>query len=227
MPTLDSRIKTICKSLYDIGSYTAAISKENLHKNVPYKHLKNVNFSMAVTDSHQQLDSSLPVSLTSALEIQTGLEIVRIDRWPCDAHFTDTTGEQYLGEEEFTDLFSMLVSLFKQPQFQNLELAVTSLLPTTLREFLYTFFTALSSNHQSLNLESVTIIQRDNKRPGAFIMPDSSETLINKTLHLSNMELTPSEETLIFSYPLLSLESLALVKLTSVYITIKISGKSC
>ena len=212
----ESIIKMVCKSLYDIGSYTAAISKENLQKNVPYKHLKNMSFSMAVTDSHQQLDSSLAVSLTSALEIQTSLETVRINGWPCDAHFIDITGEQYFGEEEFTDLFSVLVSLFKQLQFQNLELAVTSILPTTLRELLHTFFTALPSNHQSLKLESVAIIQRDDKVLGTITTLDSNEALINKSLHLSNMKLTPSEETMIFSYPLLSLESLALVKLTSV-----------
>ena len=47
-------------------------------------------------------------------------------------------------------------------------------------------------------------------------MPDSNETLLKKSLHLSNMELVPSQEALIFSYPLLSLESLALVNLTSV-----------
>ena len=47
-------------------------------------------------------------------------------------------------------------------------------------------------------------------------MPDSNEVLLKKSLSLSNMELTPSQETLIFSYPLLSLESLALINLTSV-----------
>ena len=52
--------------------------------------------------------------------------------------------------------------------------------------------------------------------PNAILVPDSSVALMNKSLHLSHMELTPSLETLIFSYPLLSLESLALVDLTSI-----------
>ena len=209
----ESIVKTICKSLCDAGSYTASISRE---KSIPYKKLKNMSFSMAMTDSHQQLDSYLAAGLTSALDIQTSLESVQIHTWPCDAHFTDIIGEEYFGEEEFTDLFSALASLFKQPQFWNLELAVTSVLPTTLRELLHTFFTTLSPNRQSLKLDSVAIIQRDNKMPDAIIVPDSNETFINKSLCLSSMELTPSLETLIFSCPLLSLESLALVNLTSV-----------
>ena len=52
--------------------------------------------------------------------------------------------------------------------------------------------------------------------PGSVAVPDSSEALMNKSLHLSHMELTPSLEMLIFSYPLLSLELLALVDLTSI-----------
>ena len=52
--------------------------------------------------------------------------------------------------------------------------------------------------------------------PGSVAVPDSSEALMNKSLHLSHMEFTPSLEMLIFSYPLLSLEPLALVDLTSI-----------
>ncbi len=213
----ESIIKMVCKSLCDVGSYTSSVSKENLQKNVPYKRLKNISFSSAATDSYQQqLDSSFATSLTSAIEIQTGLETVHINRMPCDAHFTDTTGEEYFGEEEFMDLFSELVSLFKQSQFRSLELALTSILPTTLQEMLHSFFTTSSPNCQSLKLESIAVVQRNDNIPGTVAVPDSNDALMNKSLHLSHMELTPSLETLIFSYPLLSLESLALVDLTSI-----------
>jgi hypothetical protein len=75
----------------------------------------------------------------------------------------------------------------------------------------------LSPNHQTLKLESVTIIQelQDGTMPDVVMVLDSSDAFLQKSLHLSNMELTPSEETIIFSYPLLKLESLALVNLTS------------
>lgn len=120
-------IKTVCKSLCNVGLYTSSVSKTNLQRNVLYKHLKNITFSSAAIDSHQQLDSSLATSLMSAIEIQTSLETVEIHRMPCGAHFTDTTGEEYFGEEEFTDLFSILASLFKQAQFWSLELALIPL----------------------------------------------------------------------------------------------------
>ena len=208
---------TMCESDYEKYSqfipFHMSIPKKNLLKNVPYKHLKRISLSTDTSDPLEQLDNHTALRLASAIETQTSLETVQLSGWPCDKHFTNT--DWYDGEQEFTHLFSVLASLFKQPQFQTLELEVTSVLFSSLQEILHSFFTAMSPNHQTLKLGSIAIFQKS-MMPGAFVVPSFNEMLFDKSLHLSNMELTPSQETLIFSYPLLKLETLALINLTSV-----------
>ena len=193
------------------------IKDENLHNNVPYKYLKRVCISMDMWKPCDEMSYDSAPRLTSAIKTQMCLEIVQFKRWPRNLCWQDAEEPGYYQKKDFVQLFLVLISLFKQPQFQVLELKSNSILHSTLRDILHTFFMALSPNHQTLKLESVTIIQelQDNTMPDAVILPDSSNTFLQKSLHLSDMELTPSEETLIFSYPLLKLESLALVNLTS------------
>ena len=182
-------------------------------KNVlAYKHLKKIGISVDGLND-------IPVNeynfrravkgLTSAIEAQTSLEVLRLNRWPCN-EFISTQ------PSHIKHLFSVLVPLLTQPQFWSLELKATSFPFITLQDILRTFFTPSSPNHQTLKLESVAIIQKKDEMPDTFVMPDSNETLLTgKSLHMSDMELTPSLETLIFTYPLLKLDSLALVNLTS------------
>ena len=138
--------------------FHTSIPPKNLLKNVPYKNLKTISLSTDVSDSLEQLDGYTALRLASAVETQTSLETVRLSGWPCDKHFTDTSW--YEGEQEFTHLFSVLVSLFKQPQFQSLELEATSILFSSLQEILHSIFTAISPNHQTLKLSSITSFKR-------------------------------------------------------------------
>ena len=193
------------------------IKDENLHNNLPYKYLKRVCISMDTWKPCDEMSYDSAPRLTSAIKTQTCLEIVQFKRWPRSLCWQDAEEPGYYQKEDFVQMFLVLISLFKQPQFQMLELKSNSILHSTLQDILHMFFTALSPNHQTLKLESVAIIQelQDDTMPDVAIMPVSSDAFPRKSLHLSNMELTPSEETLIFSYPLLKLESLALVNLTS------------
>jgi len=200
------------ESLSEPLPFHTSIPPENLLRNVPYKYLKGINFSTNTSDPREQLDGYTAARLASAVESQINLETVQLSGWPCDKHFTDT--DWYDGEQKFTHLLSVCASLFKQPQFQRLELEVTSVSFSSLQGILHLFFTAISSYHQTLKLNSITIFQQ-NMMPGTHVVPGHNTRLL-KSLHLSNMELTPSQETLIFSYPLLQLESLTLINMTSV-----------
>ena len=129
-------------------------------------------------------------------------------------------------ESKNLHIFCLYVPLlFKQPQFQRLELEVTSISFSSLQGILHLFFTAISPYPQTLKLNSITIFQQ-NMMPGTHVVPGHNTGLL-KSLHLSNMELTPSQETLIFSYSLLQLESLTLINRTSVLAAFKVSGQRC
>ncbi len=203
-------ISTIGNLCRDKGHWSM-IRDKNLHSNLPYKYLKRIYFSMDTWKLDDEMSYDSAPRLTSAIKTQTGLEIVQLKRWPRSLCWEDAEHPGYYQKEEFVQLFLELISLFKQPQFQMLELNSNSILYSTLQEILHTYFTA-SPNHQNLKLESVTIIQDKDIIPVVAVMPDA---FLQKSLQLSNMELTPLEETLIFSYPLLRLESLALINLTS------------
>lgn len=199
------------------GKETHWIKDENLHNNIPYKYLKRVYISMDTWKVSDEMSYDSAPRLTSAIQTQTSLEVVQFRRWPRSLCWQDAEHPGYYQKKDFVQLFRVLVFLFKQPQFQMLELKSNSIIHSTLQDILHTFFAALSPNHQTLKLESVTIIQepQDDMMPDVVMMLDSSDAFLRKSLHLSNMELTPSEEMLIFSYPLLKLESLALINLTS------------
>ena len=205
-------IDAICVTVQSNGSQVDSIfPKERLLKNLPYKNLKSLSFSMNISDPLEEMDEYTAQNLASAVEKQTSLENVSLKGWPCDKHIT--TG-WYDGQQKFNHLFSVLVSLFKQPQFREFELEATSVLFSNLKEILCTFFTAPSLNHQMLKLSSVTIFH-DIKNPGAYLTPEFNEMVLKKSLHLGNMILTPSQEELVFKYPLLKMESLTLVNVTS------------
>ena len=219
----DQVISNICElfiglNFGDSDSDTSTL-KESLVKHVPYKHLKRICFITGASESdYRDIDCSTAERLDLAVRAQITLESVQLDGWPCAEHLMEV--ERWCPRrKEFTHLFSTLASLFKQPQFQNLELQDTSLFLPTLQEILHTFFTTLSPNHQNLKLGAVRAYNFDGL-PGTFPIPDTSETPRNKSLHLSNLRLSSKEETLIFSYPLLNLESLSLMNLTSEYPTV-------
>ena len=132
--------------------------EENLIKDLLYKHLKTISFSVDVSEpSHHLYSYGTIGAMTSAVETQTSLETVQLNGWLFNEHLG--MSDSCFEKQNLTDLFSVLVSLFKQLQFQSLELKVTSFFFSTLQELLHTFFRALSPNHQSLKLESVSIIQ--------------------------------------------------------------------
>ena len=221
--TVQSIVCTVFKLLceFDISEperFLTSFSTESLLKNVPYKHLKRLSLSMDTSHS-QQLDVVEAERLESAIKFQTGLEAVQLNGWPCGEYLADTRRSWY--SEGFSHLFSVLASLFKQPQFWNLELENTSFLPHNLQEVLHTFFTVGSFNHQTLKLGSIHVFPftkyADSEMSSAFPAVDSNsnDTLLNKSLHLSDFELSHEQEMLIFSYPLLKLESLTLVNIVS------------
>ena len=192
------------------------IKDENLHNNIPYKYLKGIYISMDTWKVSDEMSYDSAPRLTSAIKTQMSLEVVQFKRWPRSLCWQDAEHPGYYRKKEFVQLFHVLISLFKQPQFQMLELKSNSIVHSALRDLLHTFFTVFSPNHQTLKLESVTIVQEPQDDAISDVMLDFSDALIHRSLHLSDMELTPSEETLIFSYPLLKLESLALINLTSI-----------
>ncbi len=135
------------------------IKDENLHNNVPYKYLKRVYISMDTWKLSDAMSYDSAPRLTSAMKTQTSLEVVQFKRWPRSLCWQDAEHPGHYRKKEFVQLFIVLTSLFKQPQFQMLELKSNSILHSTLQDILHTFFTTLTSNHQTLKLESVTIIQ--------------------------------------------------------------------
>lgn len=214
-------IGTVCDLLCELDHETrsqflpfhSSIPKKNLLKNLPYKHLKKISLSSDPSDSPEHLlDDNSARCLASAIETQSSLESVQLSAWPCNKHFMDVNW--YDNEQEFTRLLSVLASLFEQPQFSSLELEVTSVSFFSLQEILHAFFTAMSPRHQVLKLCSVAIFQKNNVILDAFAIPGSNK-MLNKSLHLSDMELTPLQEKVIFSCPLLQLDMLALTNLTS------------
>ena len=185
--------------------------EEYLLTTISYKQLKMISISVEGSNPYDEDFYRSINALTSCIDAQTRLEIVQLSRWPYCNHVTYSNLKP-----DAKQLFSTLVTLFKQPQFQCLELKAMSIFYPALPEILCTFFTASSPTSQSLKLESITIIQKNDDTPDSFMIPNFSEALTEKSLHLTNMELTPSQEALIFSYPLLRLESLILANLTSV-----------